>query len=143
MSNIDGGSGSLHINLPNGGQHQMILDGGSGSYKLTADAPSELKLAVDAGSGSGYIKLSEDATADIALDGASGSTKIEVEGNPGVRFILEHRGSGSVHLPSELIQTAGGHKNKTGAWESANFDSAERKVVIRADLGSGSFKLAN
>ncbi len=137
-SHIDGGSGSLRISLPNGGDHHITLDGSSGSYKLTVDTPATLKLVVDAGSGSGNIKLSENTSADITLDGGSGSTKIVVAGNPGIRIIIGHRGSGGVHLPSGLIRTAGGDKAKTGAWESANFDSAERQIIIRADLGSGS-----
>ena len=87
---------------------QMILEGGSGSYNLTVDAPATLNLNLDTASGSGYIKLAENTSADIMLDGGSGSTKIVLEGNPGIRLIVENRGSGSVQLPSGLTRTVYG-----------------------------------
>ncbi len=142
-SYINGGSGSLRISLPNGGDHQMILEGGSGSYNLTVDAPTTLNLNLDTASGSGYIKLAENTSADIMLDGGSGSTKIVLEGNPGIRLIVENRGSGSVQLPSGLTRTVYGDDEEEGTWESANFDSAEQQIIIRADLASGSFTLTN
>jgi len=140
---IDGGSGSLRISLPDGGDHQLSLEGGSGSYNLSIEEPADLNLILNAASGSGYVNLAEGTSADITLDGGSGSTKIVIEGNPGIRLIIASQGSGSVYMPSSLTRTTFGDDENEGTWETANFDSAEQQIIIRADLASGSFTLTN
>jgi hypothetical protein len=50
-ASIDGGSGSVYLVLPRGGEQLFVIDGGSGSFTLVLPDSMEARFEVDHGSG--------------------------------------------------------------------------------------------
>ncbi len=79
----------------------------------------------------------------LQLDSGSGSVNVRVKGKPALRIEIRDNGSGSVNLPSGLVQTASGSGDQ-GTWQSPGFESALSKIEITVvNFGSGSLNISN
>ena len=114
LSNLafDGGSGRLTILLPDG-SYDANLDLGSGASSWTLPANGSGDYKFDGGSGAMMLNLPQGMEAQIEVDG----------------------GSGAFSADSRFTLVKG--DNKDGTWETAGFDSAENRLKIELDIGSG------
>ncbi len=137
--NLDGGSGTLKIDLEDIALESLNANLGSGSsnFKLPV---STTAYTVDIDSGSGAVTMAMPDDTDLTLTISSSSGAITLQVPSGVAFKVEvlDDGSGSVHLPTglDLVQGDGTFENST--WQTPGFDSADNQILIRiVDRGSG------
>ena len=141
---IDGGSGSLDLDMSQLTLAGLNIDSGSGSVEMSL-AKSTESYPVDLNSGSGSIRMTipEGTNANVVLDTGSGSVNIRVAQGTALHIDIQDSGSGSTSLPSGLTQTRSG-KDDEGTWETPGYSSAQNKVsIVVKNLGSGSLHVSN
>ena len=137
----DSGSGNLTVSLP-GGNYPVDLSSGSGSVTVATSEDSQLDMKVDVGSGRIAVTLADGNSGEIKLESGSGSITVVVPEGLAVQ-VRGDTGSGSVSVPAGFVRTSGGENvvGDGGTWQTEGFDQAELQLVIRFDVGSGSFKV--
>jgi hypothetical protein len=113
----------------------LILDGGSGRYDFDLTGLQVESLKLDAGSGAIDLTLPSDSSFEAEIDGGSGRITITVPESLGVRVELDS-GSGGFQ-PDNRFELVRGESNDDGVWETDNFDTAEDRVELFIDQGSG------
>lgn len=139
---VDGGSGSVDMDLSDLALTAFTYDGGSGSLDLSLPTSKEGYTGkLETGSGAVRVRISGNESLTLELDGGSGSTTITLPANTAVRVEVMDDGSGSLRLPSGLEQTRFGDDDE-GTWQSPDFDQADVQILIRiVDAGSGSITI--
>lgn len=138
---IEGGSGSLNIDLNNIQLETLTADLGSGASSFTlpqTDSP----ISADINSGSGAVDFNIPDKTDVTLrvESGSGAIAIDVPNDAGVMVEVMDSGSGALSLGSFLEKKSG--DEKTGTWESANYGSATHRILIKLlDRGSGAISI--
>lgn len=110
----------------------------SGASKVDADLSSvALKsLNIDSGASSIDVKLgSKLDESKIDIDSGASSADILVPASAGVKLTF-NGGLSSRHLPSDYQDI------DSNVYQSANFDKADKKIIINVDMGVSSFKLS-
>lgn len=115
---MDTGSGSCDFNLSRLRINSLYLDSGSGSVQLTLPPTSSFQGEFNTGSGAVTITLPESVGMRVTLDSGSGSFQ------PDARFTL-----------------VSGERDDDGVWETRNYASADYKVELIIDQGSGSIRI--
>ena len=137
---IDGGSGSVDIDLSSMNLTSTYIDVGSGSIDLTLPSSQKGYTAeLMGGSGSLRVRITDAYNLNLDLDGGIGSTKVDLPANSAVRVEVLDRGSGSLSLPNRLVPILNGYEHDEGIWQTENYDGEKYKILIRIlDAGSGS-----
>lgn len=140
---VDGGSGSLDLNLTGLQLSGLKVDGGSGSVNLSLPVSAKAySVDYDGGSGSLNVNLPADTDLTLNLSGGSGSLSLRLPPNAAVRFEVRDNGSGSVSVAPALTRQSGGGGSDSGVWETSGFASAAHKITILVNnVGSGSISL--
>jgi hypothetical protein len=135
----DQSGGRWDVRLNPGVPFDLALDAGSGrcDFDLTGLQVSDLFL--DAGSGSIDLALPSGSNFEARIDGGSGRLTITIPEGVGAQVELES-GSGSFR-PDERFQMVEGRRNNDGVWETEGFHTAEHRVVLKIDQGSGSITI--
>lgn len=116
----------------------LSLDSGSGSCEFDLSQLQLLELFIDSGSGSIRVDLPDDQSFPFFLDSGSGSVVISIPDEVGVRVELDG-GSGSFNAPSRFQLISGDRDD--GIFETENFNSADDKIEMEIDQGSGSITI--
>jgi hypothetical protein len=136
--NIASGAGELVVSLPVG-QYNTRVGGGVGRTSINVPAGANLDLIVSSGAGEVNLDIGEGAALNARISGGVGATNVSVPTGAAVR--LEARtGLGSVSAGAQLKRISGSGNDfwdNGGVWQTPNFESAERKIVIRFDGGVG------
>jgi len=111
---LDTGSGPCDLDLAGLEVSSLILDAGSGPVDLALPAASTFEARIEGGSGPLTIVLPEGVGARVELDSGSGPF------NPDRRF--------------RLVE---GERDDDGTWETDDFDTAEHRIELSIDQGSG------
>jgi hypothetical protein len=113
----------------------LTLDAGSGrcDFDLTGLRVSDLSL--DAGSGAIELALPSGSSFEARISGGSGPIAIALPEGVGARVVLD-AGSGPFR-PGERFRLVEGERNDDGVWETDDFRTAERTIVLQIDQGSG------
>jgi hypothetical protein len=141
---IDGASGSTRLILPSSTEsYDVRLDGASGSFTVEIVDGAILDANIDVDSGSFKISFEGEAEAELDIGGGSGSTTITVPEGAGVRLVVRDSGSGSIHVPDGYTLVSDGRDDDedTGTWESEDYDDSEFSIEITYEGKSGSFTL--
>lgn len=135
---LDGGSGSLDLNLSGLQLQTLTADLGSGSSDFTLPETSEPQMIkIGSGSGSVHVRVPAATTVTLQLDSGSGSVAVDLPADAEFRIEVMNDGSGSLHLPSEATRVSG--DIETGAWETSGYATAANPILIQIlDRGSGS-----
>jgi hypothetical protein len=139
--NVDGGSGSVELDLQALELAGLSINGGSGSIQLVLPAgpdgePYEARL--DSGSGSATVTIPEGTNAILGYEGGSGSLTVDVPDGLAVRVEVGDSGSGSVRVPGDWDEVRSADDDE-GTWQTQDYDEAARRfTLIIYDLGSGS-----
>ncbi|MAT42138.1 MAG: hypothetical protein CL609_07335 [Anaerolineaceae bacterium] len=140
---VDGGSGSINMDLSKMALTALTYDGGSGSMDMSLPTSADgYTASLDTGSGSVRVRISGSQNLTLELDGGSGSTNITLPANTAVRIEALDDGSGSLRVPTGLDQIEFGDDRDEGVWQSDGFEAAEYQIIIRIkDAGSGSITI--
>ena len=114
----------------------LTLDSGSGSCDFDLTGLQIANLVVDSGSGSVFLQLPGGLSFPAIIDSGSGRVKIDLPEDVGVRLTLDS-GSGAFR-PGDRLLLVSGEQRGDGIWETENYPSAEHKIELKIDQGSGS-----
>jgi hypothetical protein len=114
----------------------LKLDTGSGSCEFDLSQLHLEGLYLDSGSGSIELSLPADQTFSFQMDSGSGSVRIDIPEETGFRIELDS-GSGSFN-PGRGFDLVSGERRGDGIWESENYNSADTRIEMEIDQGSGS-----
>ncbi len=140
--NIASGAGEVILSLPKG-QYNARVSGGVGRSSVTVPAGADIDLTVGSGAGEVNLHVDEGAQVKARISGGVGQTNVSVPAGAAVR--LEARtGIGSIN-PGPQFQRVSGSGGEFwdngGVWQTANYEGAERKIVIRFDGGVGALNV--
>lgn len=140
---VDGGSGSINMDLSKMSLTALTYDGGSGSMDMSLPTSADgYTASLDTGSGSVRVRIAGSQNMTLELDGGSGSTSITLPANAAVRIEALDDGSGSLRVPAGLDQIEFGDDRDEGVWQSDGFEDAAYQIIIRIeDAGSGSISI--
>jgi hypothetical protein len=139
---VHGGVGAARLDLGNLNLTHVEVGGGVGEIDLTLPARGEYDGYLKIGVGAFRITVPSGANADLRIKGGVGECNVTLPLDVAVR--LDARtGIGDIHVPSRLTRVSGGGDgiSKSGVWETADFASAERKVVIDFEGGVGELRV--
>lgn len=139
---ISAASGSSTMDLSGLNLSSLVIDSGSGSVNLTLPKSGIAGATrIHTASGSAEIVIPANAPVNLATDSGSGSLHIQVPAGAALRIDAVADGSGSLSLPSGMLQTRRGNGD-TGTWETSNFQTAPNKITITLQgVGSGSISI--
>jgi hypothetical protein len=105
-------------------------------------AEEDYKATIDSGSGAVKIEIEDGAMMTLALSGGSGAVTVSLPKDAEFEIEIFDDGSGSLSLPSGLLKAGGGTGTSLGVWQTAGFDSATSRIIIKImDQGSGSISI--
>ena len=137
---IKGGVGEADLDLSQLDLTGLNLDVGVGKIAIYLPATADAYEARISGSvGETYIEIAEGADIRLNVDGGVGEVTINVPEDAAVQLDASI-GVGRVRVPSGFRQISGGDNDfvgEDGVWESAGFDSADRRIIINFDGGVG------
>lgn len=135
---LDGGSGSIKMDLTGIQLTSLQTDLGSGSSNITLPVSDETyAVDIQSGSGSVTLRIPDDTSLSLSLDTGSGATSVIIPDDAAVRIEVDDDGSGSFDLPDELMKASDSSNFDIGAWQTPNYDTAQYKILIQV-LGQGS-----
>jgi len=141
---IDSGSEGFDALLPATREaYELIVDGGSGAFDISIENEANIDARIDVGSGSMDLSLGDAVELRADIDGGSGSIRVDIAETNAVRVVIRDGSSGSVRVASwlQLVDDGGDNDPDTGIWQTDGYVSAENKIEIIFDPGSGSFTL--
>ena len=115
---LSGGIGTVNVSLPNmDDSYNVVLNGGVGDLYVDVAANSAINFEIKGGVGK--------VTFDVPDDAA-----VKVDANTGV---------GEINVPSSYTKISGDGKpvGREGVWQSNNFDTAKRQIIIHFEGGVG------
>lgn len=140
---LDGGSGSLNLDLAGLNLSGLTGNFGSGASRIVLPASTvEYVVAIESGSGSVNMTIPADTTMSLSLDSGSGAVHIDLPSSTGLRIEVMDDGSGSLNLPGGLERVDYNSAFSTGTWQTSDFDSAAHKITVKiVNRGSGSISI--
>ncbi len=140
---VDGGSGSIDMDLSKMSLTALTVDGGSGSIDMSLPtSPDGYTARLDTGSGSVRVRITGNQNLTLEMDSGSGAINISLPTNAAVRIEALDDGSGAFRIPAGFDQIEIGDDRDEGVWQSAGFESAKDQIIIRiTDAGSGSITI--
>lgn len=132
------GAGQTELDLRLLTVRSLYVSTGSGAVSLILpEGGPQFKANLDVSSGAFTLNIPARAYADVRMDAGSGAVRIEVEPGAALRLVIESRGSGSLLIPSWLERVP----DAADTWQTANFESASRRVVLTIEQGSGAIEI--
>ncbi len=140
--NLNGGSGSLDLDLDGITLEALRADLGSGSSEIVLPSSLEAyEVEIESGSGSVELTLAANTDTALSLDSGSGSVTVFLPRSSGVRIEVHDDGSGSVRLADEFDVAVLNTESDYSSWQTANFDTAASTITIQVTgRGSGSLQ---
>lgn len=140
--NLGAGAGEFVLHLP-GGKYNARYSGGVGRSTISVPSGADIDLNVSSGAGEVNLDIGEGAAVNARISGGVGQCNVSVPADAAVR--LEARtGIGSINAGARLqrLSASGGEFwDKGGVWETANYETAERKIVIHFEGGVGALNV--
>lgn len=139
---VHGGVGAARLDLSNLSLTHVEVGGGVGEIDLTLPARGDYDGYLKIGVGEFRITVPSGASADLRIKGGVGECTVNVPPDAAVR--LDARtGIGDISVPLRMTRVSGGGDgiSKSGVWETSDFASAERKIVIDFDGGVGELRV--
>jgi hypothetical protein len=135
---LNGGSGSIEMDLSGLSLNSLHTDFGSGSSDITLpESATAYEVAIESGSGSVQLEMPENTPLTLTLDTGSGSNNISVPSGTALRIEVMDDGSGSLNLPDDLERSSDSENFSIGAWQTTDYEQAENQILIQI-LGQGS-----
>ncbi|MFQ5883757.1 MAG: DUF4097 family beta strand repeat-containing protein, partial [Thermoplasmata archaeon] len=139
--NVNNGSGRVDLELPEtDGRYSARFNSGSGTVDVDVAEDATVNMRINLGSGRFGVNIEDGADVNANISVGSGRFTIDVPDDAGVQIEADV-GSGSVSVPSQFDLVRSDRDRKGGTWETPDFDSAERRIIINANIGSGSLRV--
>ncbi len=117
----------------------LWLDSGSGKGDFDLTKLNITHFELDSGSGSVRLRLPERSNFEGKIDSGSGALTLLLPDDVGMRIVLDD-GSGAFH-PDGRFELISGERDDDGIWETENYDTADYKIDLDIDQGSGSIRI--
>ncbi|MEZ4669492.1 MAG: hypothetical protein R3E39_16420 [Anaerolineae bacterium] len=142
---IQGGVGKSNIDLSQLKLSSLEVNGGVGEVNLTLPANSDnLDARIQVGVGRIDLTIPSGAAVNAHVKGGVGETEITLPADSATR-IEASSGVGDIKIPSRLQKVSGDDGafgfGKDGVWETPDFATSARKIVIHYDGGVGQLKV--
>jgi predicted membrane protein len=136
---INTGVGTANLDLT--GLHLTSFNLIAGVGQVTLMLPKqEMPYQVNISAGVGDLDLSLPADADVGITVSNGVGDVIMDmPDDAAMSVRVASGLGSVHVPSWLIATESGTDEQV--WQSANFESASRRITVYVESGLGDLTL--
>jgi hypothetical protein len=139
---INGGVGNSLLDLSDVQLESLDVNSGVGQMAISLPVMVDSYDAnINSGTGQIDIDIENNAALNLNVDGGVGQVNIDAPDGVGIRLEAQS-GIGNVTVPSELRFLSGDEGlGANGVWETANFDSAERQIVIHYSGGIGGLNI--
>jgi hypothetical protein len=117
----------------------LALDAGSGRCDLDLTGLQIEYFSLDSGSGSVDLVLPSGGTFDARIASGSGRLVVVLPESVGMQVQLDS-GSGAFRA-DERFRLVDGDRGDDGMWETEDFRSAEHRIMLKIDQGSGSINI--
>ena len=122
-------SGSMTATVADNAQVNFAaVRSSSGSVTLNSGTASKVSANVNTSSGAIALNFSADAEANVNISTSSGAVTTDVPDGAALRLEIASNSSGAVNVPGWMQQISG--DNKTGVWETADFNQAAHQIFI-------------
>ena len=138
-----GGVGKLDLNLAGLNLTYFDYDSGVGAAEITLPAPAaRYEADVEAGVGSTTLTLLDNTDIELDITGGVGRTRVVIPPQAAVR-VEAVVGMGSLGLPDHFAKQEGNRHliGERGIWQTANYETAERRIDITFEGGVGKFEI--
>jgi hypothetical protein len=129
------GENRWDVGLASGIPLDLRLNAASGDCDFDLSGLQVADLYLHVGSGAVDLSLPPESTFDAEIVVGSGGLSIEVPKQVGARVTLDS-GSGGFSPDDRFVLVAGDRDND-GVWETENWETADHRVDIEIDQGSG------
>ncbi|MBE0697204.1 MAG: hypothetical protein IH586_09795, partial [Anaerolineaceae bacterium] len=118
---LDGGTGSLQVDLPQS----------SGHFRITLDMST----------GNVTLHSPEGATYDLKTDGGTGNLVIDLDEGSGVQVKVIDSGLGNLRIADNFKKVREGGDVKEGTWQNEAYSTSSAPIRIELDLGTGNVEI--
>lgn len=136
---IHAGTGEVEVVLAHSPEpYRAVVNGGIGELSVRVPANTSLDLNLRAGTGQINLEIGDNAQLRADVKGGVGETNIRLPYGAAVR-VEARMGLGSVNVPNSFTRLSGSNSaiGGNGVWQSPNYDTAERRILISFDGGVG------
>lgn len=136
---VTSGTGALDLNLTELQLTRLNVNTGTGGVDLDLPSMDEsYDVSVSSGTGGGAITLEEGAAISLRLNAGTGGFSVDVPDAAAVR--VEGSTGTGIDIPSRFTRLTAEDDNfvgESGTWETEGFASADRKITIHFEGGTG------
>lgn len=138
---VHGGLGKSTIDLRRFNLTGLDVNGGVGEVDVTLPASANrLDARLQVGVGQLNLTIPSGASVNATVKGGIGETNITIPADAAVR-VEAKSGVGELNIPSRMNRLSGAQTDfgvsKKGVWETPDFASSDRQIVIYYDGGIG------
>lgn len=139
---INGGAGEVILTLPAVEGYRAAVNGGVGKSDVTIPAGASVELALRLGTGEINLEIGEGAAVTATINGGVGALNLTLPAGAAAR-IEGKAGIGDISVPAHFARVSGGGDflGKSGVWQTANYETAERRISIRYEGGIGALNV--
>lgn len=139
---INNGVGRSQIDLSQLQIANLSINAGVGEVDLRLPRMAEsYNASINAGAGELRITIADGAALNLSISAGVGEVRIDVPDTAAVQ-ITRNGGLGGTNIPPNFTEVISGERpGDRSVWETAGFDSAERRIVISFDGGVGSLNI--
>ncbi len=140
---INAGTGEVEVMLPQmPDTYRAVVNGGVGEMKVRVPAQASVDLKLRAGTGQIKLEIGDNAEVKADIKGGIGETKVRLPYGAAVR-VEARMGLGSVNVPNSFTRLSGssGGIGGNGVWQSPNYETADRRILISFDGGVGELNI--
>jgi hypothetical protein len=146
------GTYAVDVNTSSGDATITLVDGAavnfsrislsSGDLVLNSGATSTATGSIRSSSGAITLNFGADSAGNYTIDGSSGNVVIDITDGAAIRLEVLSLSSGDVIVLSDMQRVSGSGEEKTGVWQSAGYDSADRQIkIVVTRLSSGNVEV--
>lgn len=139
---INGGAGEVILTLPAVEGYRAAINGGVGRSDVTVPAGASVELALRMGTGEINLEVGEGAAVTATINGGVGALNLRLPAGAAAR-IEGKAGIGDIAVPARFARLSGGGEflSKSGVWQTADYETAERRISIRYEGGIGALNV--
>lgn len=139
---VRGGAGESTIILPApSARYHAQIDTGVGETNLVIAAGALVDLDFSLGTGEVNMEIGANADVVATVRGGVGAFNLTIPADAAVR-IEAQQGVGAINIPAHIIRTSGGGSwNRSGTFQTDDFETAARKITLRYQGGVGAFNV--
>ncbi len=140
---LKGGVGETDIDLTNLKVKAVKLDTGIGKMVVTLPIQAgAINASINGGVGETQVVVPAGTTGNLDINGGVGEVQISIDPNTAIR-VNAHAGLGDISVPKVFnrVSGRGSFVGIDGVWETPDFATADKQIVIDYNGGVGSFKL--